>query len=306
MKNFILALCLPPLLSIVFWNAENFFDYKNSGYSASDAEFSSRGKRHWTRKRFDAKTAAIGKTILWAGAPEIVGLAEVENDFVLQRLCRSDVLRKYGYRYVHYESQDPRGIDVALLYRCDNIEVVHKEAIAIIDSGDTLKTRDILYVCAVEKASGDTLHIFVNHHPSKYGGSTSEARRMAAMRTLKQRVDSLLIGGAVNIVAMGDFNDTPDGPAFAIINSCLVNLGSKLLNKATLGTTVGTIRFNGKWELIDNFLVSPALAQKRKMEILRPPFLLERDRRFPGDKPYRTFIGPRYNAGVSDHLPIRL
>lgn len=336
MKNFILCLFLTPMMSIVFWNVENFFDYKDFGYSASDAEYSSRGARHWTRKRFAAKANAVGKTLLWAGLPDIVGLAEVENDFVLRAICKSDVLRKYNYRFIHFESRDPRGIDVALLYREDRIALLEAEPLTITGepdrSGaadradttsethganvtrrvDTLRTRDILYVCALDLASGDTVHCFVNHHPSKYGGKTSGPLRLAAMRTLKRHTDSLLRHGRPMIVAMGDFNDSPGGPAFGIIDSSLVNLGRLLIESSLYAGNTGTIRFNGKWELIDNFLVSPRFADKcshgskKGMEILRPPFLLVRDKRFPGEKPFRTYVGPRYNGGVSDHLPIRI
>lgn len=313
---------LVPMFSVVFWNVENFFDYKNSGYSASDTEFSSRGARHWTKKRFETKAAAIGKTLLWAGLPDIVGLAEVENDFVLRAVCKSDVLRKYNYRYIHFESGDPRGIDVALLYRADNIDVL--DAVPLPVTGgrggadgtayetDTLKTRDILYVCVRDLARDDTVHCFVNHHPSKYGGKQSGDKRVAAMQTLARSIDSLLTRPGKLIVAMGDFNDTPDGPAFGVIDSSLVNLGRELINASPATANIGTIRFGGKWELIDNFLVSPEFLSgdngsgKKRMEILRPPFLLVRDKRFPGEKPYRTYVGPRYNGGISDHLPIRL
>lgn len=324
MKNFMLCLSLTPLISIVFWNVENCFDYKDSGYSASDAEFSSRGTRHWTRKRFEAKTAAIGKTLLWAGLPDIVGVAEVENAFVLKSLCRRDVLRKYDYGYVHFDSPDPRGIDVGLLYRRDRIRILKAYPLPVEMEGKRLNTRDILYACAIDLTCGDTLHLFVNHHPSKYGGKQSGDRRIAAMRTLVRSIDSLLTRPGTSIVAMGDFNDGPSGPAFGMIDSSLVNLGRELIEASPTKGNVGTIRYNGNWELIDNFLVSPGFYGKMKdpgktldkttgktpdkkgMEILRPPFLLTRDKRFPGEKPYRTYVGPRYNGGVSDHLPVRI
>lgn len=291
---------------MMFWNVENFFDYRDGGYSSSDKEFSSRGSRHWTKRKFEAKIDGIAKTVLWCGAPDAVGLAEVENSFVLKKLCSCDILRKLGYSYVHYESRDPRGIDVALLYRPDRLELVSSRPVPV----DTLATRDILYVCLRDRSDGELWHILVNHHPSKYGGRTSEGRRRAAMLSLKHCVDS--IAGAcssatngisapsrtLNIVAAGDFNDTPDAEAFSIVDGTLINLGA--------GLNTGTIRFRGNWELIDNFLVSPTVAGKKKMEVLRPPFLLERDRSFPGLKPLRTWLGPRYNGGVSDHLPILL
>ena len=40
------------------------------------------------------------------------------------------------------------------------------------------------------------------------------------------------------------------------------------------------------------------------MEVVRIPFLMTYDKRYPGEKPLRTYSGPRYIGGVSDHCPI--
>ena len=349
MMEFCSLVCM--LFSIVFWNVENYFDYFNNGVSTSDAEFSSRGERHWTKKKFHAKTLMIGKTLLWAGKPEIIGLAEVESAFVLRRLCESDVLRKYGYRYLHYDSSDPRGIDVGLLYLSESVEVMKSYVIT-----PPLPTRDILYARIRHRRTGEIWNVYVNHHPSKYGGVSSEGKRIAVMKVLRSSVDSLVARAEGNIVAMGDFNDVPSGKACERLSSGggltgggssatpggdltgggssatpgggltggglsatpgggltggssatpggampLVNLGRGLEK-----VNEGSIRFRGYWQLIDNFLVSPDVAVKMKMEVLKPHFLFERDRTWPGEKPRRTFVGPRYNGGVSDHLPVIL
>lgn len=292
------------LFSIVFWNLENFFDCVDGGQSSSDAEFSARGQRHWSRKRFDAKAALVSKTILWCDSlPSVVGVCEVENERPLKALVHGDVLRKCGYRYVHYDSRDPRGIDVALLYRQEEMELVGSYPIPVVASKedgrtDTLRTRDILYVCLQRRSDGELWHFYVNHHPSKYGGASSSERRLVAMATLRRSIDSLVARGCTNIVAMGDFNDTPDAAAFSLMDSCMVNMGRAQKD--------GSIRFKGNWQLIDNFLVSGDLVGKMEMEVLRPPFILESDRQYPGLKPYRTYVGPRYNGGVSDHLPVML
>lgn len=278
----------------LFWNVENFFDYFDGGYSSSDYEFSWQGARHWTKRRFYSKAEMVGKTVLWAGAPCVVGLAEVENSFVVSKIVRSEALRKLSYGFVHYDSPDPRGIDVALLYRRDSMTLVGSRAVHL----DSLKTRDILYVELERICDGEHWHFLVNHHPSKYGGIASQQRRDIAMRALLHLEDSLRREGAINIVAMGDFNEVlPEDAALP-----LVNLGVRLYAPGR-----GSIRYRGDWQLIDNFLVSRELSQKgAEMEILSPPFLLERDRQWPGDKPRRTYIGPRYNGGVSDHLPVGL
>lgn len=129
-----------------------------------------------------------------------------------------------------------------------------------------------------------------------------------AMRVLLRCVDSLKAVGCTNIVAMGDFNDVPTGEAFALLEPpkgsapTLLNLGVEIA-----GMGVGSIRYRGDWQLIDNFLVSPdVLSEGLSMEILSPPFLMQREVQWPGEKPRRTYIGPRYNGGVSDHLPVGL
>ncbi len=267
----LLVVQTPPVLEIQFWNLENFFDCKDGGTTASDAEFSARGERHWTRKRYDAKCSAVAKTILWTGdrtgrLPDVVAVAEVENRRVLADLTRNTPLRKAGYGIIHYDSPDPRGIDVALIYRTK----VHPP---------------------------DTLYLLVNHHPSKYGGPSSAPRRAAAIARLRAVCDSLQALGARKIILTGDFNDTPDNPLFG-------SLGMRNLAEPLASRGEGTIRFGGRWELIDMFFVPEGL--DATMEILRPPFLLVRDNVHPGQKPFRTWSGPRYAGGVSDHLPILL
>ena len=303
MKGIVLISLVIQLFSVVFWNLENYFDYSDSGGGPSDTEFSPHGAKRWTRKRFDRKTALIAKTILWSGAPPVVGVAEVENRFVLQHLVKDDILRKFHYSFVHFESADHRGIDVGMLYRTDSFTVHKAWPIRL----GNVHTRDILYVCLKERSSGTLWHFFVNHHPSKFSGNAATSSlRKQAMTLLRSSVDSLLAAGQTNIVAMGDFNDSPYSEAFTIVEGSLVNLGMRMVNEASNRNNCGSIRYRGKWELIDNFLISKQLDTKIRMETLRPPFLMEQDRSYPGEKPKRTFTGPRYNGGVSDHCPVKL
>ncbi len=292
-------------LRVMFWNVENFFDYTDGGTGGSDAEFSSRGSRHWTKKRFYTKCYAIAKTIFWAGdtygrLPDVVGFAEVENRNVIRALVNETTLHKVGYKIAHYDSQDHRGMDVAMIWRPDVFELAHSKPCHIYNKdGSVMPTRDILLVSLRDKQTGDTLHFAVNHHPSKYGGEeVSRPRRMAAMTRLKEICDSL---SGQAIIAMGDFNDVPDNPVFGILGENMVNLSLPAYKK-----NEGTIRYDGKWELIDMFIVSADVAEKYRMEIIRAPFLLTRDNKHVGDKPLRTYSGPRYMGGVSDHCPIIL
>ncbi|MBO8453975.1 MAG: hypothetical protein IAC07_04525 [Bacteroidetes bacterium] len=305
-------------LLVMFWNLENFFDWRDSGTSGSDREFSSFGERHWTKGRFYAKCNAAAKAILWTGSkygrmPDVVGVAEVENRFVVNSLVKSTALRKYGYETVHYDSPDRRGIDVALAYRKSVFEKVLSRPVRVSGDSSAFVTRDILHVALKHCQTGVTWHFLVNHHPSKYGGAlVSGPRRRKAMDVMLSVCDSICSahpdaglpgpdGDGPRIVCMGDFNDTPDSPLFGFDASFLVNKAECLHQKGE-----GTIRYEGKREMIDMFIVSPHVAENSEMIVLKIPFLTVPDNAHSGEKPFRTYSGPKYIGGVSDHCPILL
>ena len=311
MKRLILVLliCAPGVdvsaqdkdsLLVMFWNLENFYDWTDQGGGESDKEFSSLGSRHWTRSRFYSKCDAIAKTVTWIGdrygrMPDVMAFAEIENKGVLTKFLNYTLLRKYDYSIVHKESSDSRGIDVALLYRESSMSLVSKSFKTPVFKGKSMATRDILHA-EMMLADGGTLDFIVNHHPSKYGGEKeSELRREAAMLSLRELSDSL---GRNCTVVMGDFNDTPDGSQFNIIDKFFINQGILLHQRGE-----GSIRYKGKWELIDFFLTSPSL-ETSAMQVVRIPFLMTYDKSYPGEKPLRTYSGPRYIGGVSDHCPV--
>ena len=298
-------------LSVMFWNVENLFDWRNDTTTVSDAEFSAKGERHWTWKRFQAKANAFAKAILWVGGetgrlPDVVGLEEVENAFVLRQVLQKTALRKLDYKYVHYDSPDRRGIDVALLYRSSVLELLDSNPCHLYAADTVMDTRDILLCVFRRKDAVRSDHdrasfaILVNHHPSKYGGvSGSEPRRRIAVERLRFLTDSLMATGIDRIIAGGDFNDTPDNPVFRLLEPALAPLHMDLFRHGQ-----GTIKYDGKWDLIDHIYVSPGW--DAAMRILRIPFLLTRDTTHSGEKPLRTYTGPRYTGGVSDHLPVLL
>ena len=294
---------------IFCWNLENYFDAYDDPATA-DEEFTPRGEHHWTRRKYEAKRNLIAKTIiasaerLGGDLPAIIGLCEVENGRVLKSLLEDTPLAKVRYRSVHRESPDPRGIDVALAYDPSRVRLLREEFITISE----FATREILYakvaingaVTRQDKDTTDTLHIFVNHWPSKYSGAAvSEQKRQAVAGALLHTLDSIQAAEpAAAIILMGDFNDTPESPSVKTLceQAGLVNLSPK---------EGGTIKFKGKWETIDLLLASPAAAAKiAPAEVFSPDFLLEEDKTFLGVKPRRTNVGPRYNGGASDHLPI--
>ena len=288
----------------MFWNLENFFDWTDQGTGESDAEFSSYGKRHWTRKRFYTKCDAISKTIfhigdLYGKLPDVMGFAEIENRGVLEKLCSSTLLRKCGYRIVHFDSSDRRGIDVALLYRTTCYNHLSTSLRAPETDGKKLQTRDMLHISLKDLQTDEIYDYIVCHHPSKFGGEESSIpKRLAAMTALKEMCDSL---GNRNIIVMGDFNDVPSAAQFDMLDNSLVNKSDSLHAAGR-----GTIRYEGKWDLIDMFLVSSNIEGHSVMDIPEVPFLMTRESRHAGEKPLRTYSGPRYLGGVSDHLPVVL
>lgn len=287
-------------ISLVFWNCENFFDYRNDGTGESDEEYSSYGEKHWTSSRFYAKCALFAKTIFimadkYGKLPDIVALAEIENKFVLKSLIGSSLLRKLDYRIVHYDSPDHRGIDCALLYRSSRLTLCASRPCRI----DSLQTRDIL-LAQFLLPDGDSLAVLVNHHPSKYGGVQSADKRSAALSRLRAVSDSLNLELWREQLAIGDFNESADNSIFDVLEPSLVPLMPEYAE------VPGTIRFNGKWELIDLAFASAALARRSKCRICVLPHLLEWDASHSGMRPKRTYTGPRYKGGFSDHLPIRV
>ncbi len=306
-------------LIVMFYNTENLFDTEDDP-EKTDEGFTPEGNYHWTKARLYKKLNNLARVILASGEwdnPSIIGLCEVENRNVLQMFTQYTALKSVGYRFIHYESPDPRGIDVALLYNPDDFMPLISRPIRVKnEKGELLQTRDILYVKGLVRDI-DTLHIFVNHWPSKYGSvAGSLPRRFAAALTLKQQVDSLLHQGEANILIMGDLNDNPfDISVKDVLQACIdtANCESSLINlMAPLMKTqnAGSHKFQGQWDIIDNIIVSKTLYEgklhlrARKAKIFAPPFMLTKDKNYTGKKIYRTYNGMKYEGGYSDHLPV--
>ena len=268
----LLLLAAPPdSLLLVSWNVENFLDFRTDSSG-----------RH-TSRRFYNKCNAVAKTLLlisdcYERMPDAVALMEVGDRFVLQKLLISTPLRKLDYAIVHYESHDRRGIDCALLYRRSHLNLLRSGPRPLYDSTASppvlMPTRDILL------AEFEGLDILVNHHPSKVGAD-SERRRGIAMRRMWGLMDSLRLEGHAAVISVGDFNDDVWGEP-----------GKR-----------GTIKYNGTWEKIDGYF---ARGLKVEEAVFDHPLLSTPDKTFGGTKPLRTFSGPRYLGGVSDHYPVVL
>lgn len=306
-------------LRLMFYNLENFFSPFADSLNPQK-EFAENTPRRWTWERFTKKATDVFKVIAAVGGaapPDLIGVCEIENRFVLNRIIQETPLAKYPYGIVHHDSPDERGIDVGLIYNRETFRLVGSKFIEVaLPSGRA--TREILLAKGVVNEL-DTLHVMVCHLPSKYGGAVaSESGRMAAAGALRSMADSILAASRnANLIIMGDFNDTPDSRSFSEALGASANLAGaapdSLYNLAIPlhNAGVGSLKYQGKWELIDMFFVSGNLLNKNSPVYCLPtdyyifsmPFLLEPDEAYTGNKPRRTYNGFRYAGGVSDHLP---
>ena len=313
--------------SVAFYNLENLFDTDDDPSNAGDDEYLPQAQRSWTVERYLDKLTNLSSVIAHLGGeadpsgPALLGVCEVENQKVLDDLARQPVLAAANYQVVHRESPDYRGIDCALLYRPEFFQVLQvrqlETALPLSDEGEVRTTRDVLYVKGLLQT--DTVHVFVNHWPSRRGGEArSRPGRLAAARTNRVVIDSILSGHAqAQVIVMGDLNDDP-------INES-VRSGLRSVERRDLSTTdelynpmvslyrqgEGTLGYRDRWNLFDQILVSPGLAHPdaptewtlQHVRVLRRPEMLQREGRYRG-YPFRTYVGPDYLGGYSDHLPV--
>ena len=309
---------------IMFYNVENLFDTYNDTLTDDD-EFLPDGVRRWNNSRYYKKINSVYKTIVAAGEwspPAVVAFCEIENRKVLEDLTHETYLSRYPYGIIHVDSPDERGIDVCLIFRKDIVRIIDYQSWIPSDEKRTdFNTRSVLYVkCAI---MGDTLHLIMNHWPSRRGGVLAgETRRFSIARMVRNATDSLCLAtsGKAKIIIMGDFNSDPDDPAIqALVNPQEPekrSTGLKLANLAERSSPgiPGTYRYMGVWEMIDQVIVSDRLINCNKglftvmgnFRIFAPDFLLRNDSKYPGLTTFSTYKGYRYQGGVSDHLPVLL
>ena len=301
-----LSLLLTGFFTFIELNCENLFDYLHDE-GKQDVEYLPDATRHWTKNRYWHKLNNIAQELLSCsdeGIPDLIALCEVENDSAMRDLTKRSLLRNAGYEYLMTSSPDQRGIDVALLYSPFTFAPIRSYSIRVEPIKDMRATRDILYVCG-ETISGDTLHVFVVHQPSKFGGEKySRPFRQVVADRVCQSVDSIYaVSPDAKLLIAGDFNDAADG------NSLQWYYQHRLQNitkdaKGDNGAE-GTYRYKGEWESIDHILASPYIYNKVYSAIIHSPlFLLENETQYGGVRPRRTYNGMRYQPGYSDHLPL--
>ena len=337
-----LSLLLSSFFTFVELNCENLFDTVHDSLK-NDTEFLPDGSYHWTRTRYWKKVNHLSQEIIALGElyprledlqgkeqqvedlqgkeragqvtpiyykgvnwhlPDVVALCEVENDSAMIALTKRSLLRKAGYEYVMTSSPDERGIDVALMYQPMSFRLLNHHSIRVKRLPDMRPTRDILYARGV-LISDDTLHIFVVHAPSRRGGEeVSRPYRLQVASLLCQAVDSLYaLNDSAKILIAGDFNDYSDSPALKLLEEHrLINISKSAKGR---NGAKGTYRYHGEWNSLDQMLCSHSLYRQMKgCEIGDLPFLLQEDEKYGGKKPFRTYLGPRYLGGYSDHLPL--
>lgn len=323
-------------LRVVSYNVENLFHPKHDTVwkpnpnpslkgreifiEKDDYEWTPEGERRWSYTRYYRKVENIARVLTnigeWDGV-DIVGLQEVENALCVKRLCYT--LRPGEYDFVHYESPDPRGIDVALIYKKARIDTIATRTIRVSASlndgisaakplNGELITRDILYVQArVDKK--DTLHFFVCHLPSQRGGAAeSEWKRKIAKEVLQSAIDSVyLTHRDPKIIVMGDFNSEPKDDIGGVRNKKPTPNPSLKGREQNNTSHIGTHKYQGRWTCLDHFYTSPTLDSLSRAEIYNAAWIQEPDEKYLDLKPKRTYNGFRYQKdGFSDHLPIVL
>jgi predicted extracellular nuclease len=289
------------------YNVENLFDCRHDD-GKNDYEFLPGGAKHWDEGKYYRKRDAIARVIAAVGEgrlPALVALQEVENDTTLTDLVRHSALREANYRYVMTSSPDARGIDVALLYQPGAFRLIGVRSICIPRLSGRRKfrpTRDVLHATGVV-ADGDTLDVFVCHFPSKLGGAKkSEPFRRHVFEQVKAAADTVARARRhPRILVMGDFNAP-----------CKDFEAEGLQHVVAHSRENGSYKYRGRWQLIDHIVASPELLRPdasmhlndENGHIFAPAFLMTEDQKYRGVQPNRTYQGPRYQGGFSDHLPV--
>ncbi len=304
------AFALTILFTFVELNCENFFDYSHDE-GKNDMEYLPNSTRKWDKGKYWHKVNQIAQEIISCGGagtewtlPDMVALTEVENDSVLNDLTCHGPLRNAGYHYVMTNSDDERGIDVALLYSPYSFRLIDSHSLRVAPPKGHHATRDILHAYG-ELLSGDTLHIFVVHAPSRVNGKrATKPYRLKVADRICEAVDSIRATGSKgNIIVAGDFNDHSGDEAL----QRLIAHGMAHISKEATGKNGarGTYKHQGKWGSLDHIFADVKMASRKvSCEIHDAPFLLEDDEKYGGVQPRRTYIGYRYHRGYSDHLPL--
>lgn len=301
---FLITLVVLPLMgeaqvsskrTAAFYNVENLFDPENDPAS-DDGDFTPEGIYHWTGPLFWEKTGRVAR-VLGEIKADIVGLAEIENRRVLDSLVAHPTLFGLRYDCVHFDSPDPRGIDVALLYRRG---VFRLESMAAVRYSrmPQYRTRELLHVSGQWR--GHPTHVLVCHLPSV---TSSPAVRKAAAESVRHYADSLLqVDPDHLLLVMGDFNANPGDRTMKLLtrNDLLINPFHALYRQG-----LGTYNYRNRWNMYDSILIGGAIPADPAPKVFVRDWLIQPDGPYKG-YPFRSFSGTEYIGGYSDHLPVML
>ncbi|WP_344826510.1 endonuclease/exonuclease/phosphatase family protein [Rurimicrobium arvi] len=307
--------------AIAFYNLENFFNPADNP-DTDDEDFTTTGSHRYTEEVFRQKTGNMACVLSQLGTdlcPEgasVIGVCEVEDDYVLKSLVSHPLLSGRHYRFIRFDGPDKRGINVALIYRPDAFRMLQARNVPVdLRPAGGGFTRDILWVTGILR--GDTVHLLVNHWPSRSGGEAESApKRALAAAEAKQLIATISSKQpGARIILMGDLNDDPVSPSVAKVlgaTSRQDKAGAALLYNPWVSfyeNGYGTLCHNDHWNLFDQILLSPAWLstesghwQFYKAAVFDKDFLKTRSGRYRG-YPHRSYNGNRWINGYSDHFP---
>ena len=304
-------------VTLAFYNLENLFDPVDDTANQGDDEFLPEAKKEWTRTRYQTKLNNLGRVIRAMQFPAVLGVAEVENEQVLQDLVSVSDMKEQAYSTVHFQTDEYRGIEVALLYRKNAFRVLEMNSHSVnFPDKPYYRTRDILQVKGILE-NIDTLQLFIVHFPSRSGGlEETEPLRMLAAERVNRLVQIYADQGMPSLI-MGDFNDEPFDKSLMevleagpIVTKDSFGLMNPFWEPAALGE--GSYKFRGQWQMLDQIIFNNDLLDDKgyqyidgSAQVFNRSWLLQQEGRYAG-YPSRTYAGDQYLGGFSDHLPVML
>jgi endonuclease/exonuclease/phosphatase family metal-dependent hydrolase len=307
--------------TFMFYNVENLFDTIDC--QLDDDEFLPSSPRKWGSYRYYSKLNNLFRVIVTANGwelPEVIGLCEVENRGVLDDLLHYTYLSGQSYKPIFAGSADIRGIGVALLVDTNAFAIIDTWVVVPVSSdGEAMDTRSVLFARLSDHV--DTVTVVVTHWPSRWGG-------VAATDPLRARVASVVSGELESvrdrygrdekILLMGDLNSEPEDIAVSEIlgaaayRSGILRGELRNISRFDEDTHYGSYKYGGVWSLYDQIIVSQSLLTAGEgyfismegYKIFNDDFLLVPDLTYNGYKPFRTWRGPVWEGGYSDHLPV--
>lgn len=311
--------------NLAFWNLENLFDTEDSP-NRTDKLKRTLGKaiRGWSEARLNRKINQLTTVIRQMNegrGPDLLGVCEVENKPVLERLVAALAPLGRSYGIAHADTQDQRGIDVAFIYDTTRFTLEAQFSHWVMRR---TATRDLFQV-NFRSAAGNLLVVVGNHWPSRLPEELLTASyRAIAGETLAYFHKRILEehGKKTPVLAMGDFNDEPFNPSL-VQHALCKRTDTKVRNARSavfwnlmwplLGRGLGSFYYNNTPFLFDQFLANKNLLTRSSVFRVRPDtasVFRSPNMTTTGDYPQPIRfggLGKRVNRnGFSDHFPVTL